>query len=124
MNRLDRLLSRVFVTTLLSFFLLLWYIFQTLSLNTFGVEFSQHIFYATPGIDPGWIFSPISHELDNWAHVTTNVLILLFIGWYIEPQLPTKLYLSVFFFVNISKHFPNHSSRSLYAKPTVDGGRS
>lgn len=74
-------------TITLVVFLTGWYLFQLIVYQTFGSAFARWLFYTElpPTVDPGLIFSPISHDLQDSKHLIGNLTLLLAIGGLIEP---------------------------------------
>jgi len=84
-------------TLILVGFLLAWFLIELLVLYVSGEQTAQWWFYLRkPDVWPptsftaGILFSPLSHHLHDFTHITGNVVMLLTIGWFVEPPLGTR----------------------------------
>lgn len=76
----------------LSLLFSVWFGLQLLVLAVYGPEFAKWIFYTElpptwppSTFDPGYLLSPISHDMFDFTHLTGNIAFLLLVGGLLEP---------------------------------------
>jgi membrane associated rhomboid family serine protease len=101
MSYLTEWVKRRLYTIGLVVMLVLWYGVQLLVASQVGVESAVKWFYFTSKPGTGWLFSPISHNMDDPTHLLGNAVVLFIGGSVIEPHLSPRNYLSVFFTLSV-----------------------
>lgn len=95
-------------TIVLIAFLTVWYIFQLIVLHLAGETTAEYLFYSDipneypPDFQIAYLFSPISHEMDNLGHFTLNIVLLFLVGSFAEPYINGK---KIILFVIILGYF-------------------
>lgn len=82
-------------------FLAGWYGVQLWIAGEIGVEDAEKWFYFTDEPWTGWVFAPISHDMERIGHLRRNVTNLILAGSFIEPHLETREYLKLFFGLSV-----------------------
>lgn len=74
-------------TVSLSLLFAAWFAFQLFILTLYGPDTAKWLFYTElpPTVDPGLLFSPISHDMADYKHLATNIAFLLLVGGLLEP---------------------------------------
>jgi hypothetical protein len=91
-------------TFILSFSLLAIFLFEMSIVYLFDKDTAMWLFYSElpktypPSFQPGLLLSPISHDVNNLTHITSNLALLLTTGCVIEPHVNEEkiVYLVVF----------------------------
>lgn len=74
-------------TIILSVFFTAWFALQLSVLHLYGEQTARWLFYTElpPTVDPGLLFSPISHDMFDFTHIIGNTAFLLLVGGLLEP---------------------------------------
>lgn len=101
-----------------------WYLAQLAVVSAFGADVAVWWFYFTGEPSPGYLLSPLSHNMDDVGHLRRNAGVLLVVGGLAEPYLKASQYMALLLAISLASVVIANALAPVFGTPWALAGPS